>query len=41
VLTSEEHVLAFVQQFDDLIRAATVQPPEVPRLLRRLRTEIA
>jgi transcriptional regulator with XRE-family HTH domain len=41
VLTSEEHVLAFVRQFDDLIRAATVQPPDVPRLLRRLRAELA
>lgn len=40
VLTSERHVLAFIEQFDDLLRAATVQPPEVPGLLRRLRAEI-
>jgi transcriptional regulator with XRE-family HTH domain len=40
VLTSQEHVLSFVRQFDDLIRAATVQPPDVPRLLRRLRAEL-
>lgn len=41
VLTSRSHVLAFVEQFDDLIRAATVQPPDVPAVLRRLRSEIA
>lgn len=41
VLSSRNHVLAFVEQFDDLIRAATVQPPDVPAVLRRLRAEIA
>jgi len=41
VLSSNSHVLAFVEQFDDLIRAATVQPPDVPAVLRRLRSEIA
>ena len=41
VLTGEQHVLTFVAHFDDLIRAAVVQPPDVPRLLRRLRNELA
>ena len=40
VLNSEQHVLEFVDQFDDLIRAAVVQPPDVPDLLRNLRTEL-
>ncbi len=41
VLTNQDHVIAFVEQFDDLVRAATVQPPDIPRLLRRLRAELA
>ena len=41
VLSSRSHVLSFVEQFDDLIRAATIQPPDVPKVLRRLRAEIA
>lgn len=40
VVTGDDHVLAFVEQFDDLVRAAVVHPPEVPRLLRRLRAEL-
>lgn len=36
VFTSEEHVLAMAQHFDALIRSATVQPPELPALCRRL-----
>ena len=40
VLNSQDHVLEFMAQFDDLIRAAVVQPPEVPDVLRRLRAEI-
>ena len=36
VFTSDEHVMAMAQHFDALIRAATVQPPEVPNLCRRL-----
>lgn len=36
VFTSEEHVLAMAQHFDALIRSATVQPPDVPALCRRL-----
>lgn len=36
VFTSEEHVLAMAQHFDALIRSATVQPPEIPALCRRL-----
>jgi transcriptional regulator with XRE-family HTH domain len=41
VLSSRSHVLTFVEHFDDLIRAATIQPPDVPAVLRRLRAEIA
>lgn len=41
VLNNRGHVLTFVRHFDDLIRAAVVQPPEMPRLLRKLRAEIA
>ena len=41
VLNNRGHVMTFVKHFDDLIRAAVVQPPEIPRLLRRLRAEIA
>ena len=40
VLSSREHVLALVEQFDDLVRVAVVQAPDVPRLLRRLRGEL-
>lgn len=40
VLNSEHHVLEFVNQFDGLIRAAVVQPPDVPDLLRNLRAEL-
>jgi transcriptional regulator with XRE-family HTH domain len=41
VLTNENHVVSFVEQFDDLVRSAVVQPPDVPGLLRRLRAEVA
>jgi transcriptional regulator with XRE-family HTH domain len=41
VLTGREHVLALIEQFDDLVRAAVIQPPDVPRLLRRLRAELS
>lgn len=41
VLNSAAHVLEFVDQFDGLIRAAVVQPPDVPDLLRNLRDEVA
>ena len=37
VLTSTEHVRTLTKQFDDLIRAAVVQPPEVPEFLRQQR----
>ncbi len=33
--------MSFVEQFDDLVRAASTQPPDVPQLLRRLRAEVA
>ena len=40
VLNNRRHVMTFVKHFDDLIRAAVVQPPDMPRLLHRLRSEI-
>ncbi len=40
VLNNRVHVTTFVKHFDDLVRAAIVQPPHIPRLLRRLRSEI-
>jgi transcriptional regulator with XRE-family HTH domain len=40
VLNNRNHVTAFVRHFDDLVRAAVVQPPDMPRLLRKLRSEI-
>lgn len=40
VLNSGSHVLQFIDQFDDLIRAAVVQPPDVADLLRGLRDEV-
>ncbi len=36
VFTSDEHVMAMAQHFDALLRTATVQPPDVPALCRRL-----
>ncbi|MGH9135442.1 MAG: helix-turn-helix domain-containing protein [Acidimicrobiales bacterium] len=41
VLNAPEQVRALVRNFDDLIRSAVVQPPDVTQLLRRLRDEIA
>ena len=40
VLNNRRHVMTFVKHFDDLIRVAVVQPPDMPRLLHRLRSEI-
>ncbi|MYB03073.1 MAG: helix-turn-helix domain-containing protein [Acidimicrobiaceae bacterium] len=40
VLNNRRHVTTFVKHFDDLIRVAVVQPPDMPRLLRKLRSEI-
>ena len=40
VLNNRRHVTTFVKHFDDLIRAAVVQPPEIPGLLHKLRSEI-
>ncbi len=37
VLTSAEHIRLLIHDFDELIRAATVQPPDVSRYLGRLR----
>jgi transcriptional regulator with XRE-family HTH domain len=36
VFNSTEHVRVLTRHFDDLIRVATVQPPDVPDLLRRM-----
>lgn len=38
VLTSAEHVQTFTEHFDDLIRGAVVQPPDVPDFLDGLVT---
>lgn len=40
VLNAPEQVRALVRNFDDLIRSAVVQPPDVPEFLRRLRAEV-
>ena len=40
VFTSDEHVMALSQHFDNLIRAATIQPPEIPALCRRLLAQV-
>jgi len=40
VLNNRNHVTTFVKHFDDLIRSSVVQPPGVPNLLRKLRSEI-
>lgn len=37
VLTSAEHVRTLTAQFDDLIRGAVVQPPDIPAFLREQR----
>ena len=36
VFTTDEHVQAMSQNFDALIRAATVQPPDIPKFCRQL-----
>ena len=41
VSTSQEHVRVFTGHFDNLIRAAVMQPPEVIAYLRRLLAEIS
>ena len=41
VFTTTDHIRVLTRHFDDLIRAAVAQPPEVPDLLRRLRDEAA
>ena len=38
VLTATEHINALTAHFDDLIRAAVVQPNEIPAFLKELRT---
>jgi hypothetical protein len=40
VFTGTEHIRVLTQHFDDLIRAAIMQPPEVAGLLRRLLREL-
>ena len=40
VFNSTEHIRALSQHFDNLIRGAIVQPPEVPQLLKRLLKEL-
>ncbi len=40
VFNSTEHIRALTQHFDDLIRGAVVQPPDVAKLLKGLLAEI-
>ena len=40
VFNSTEHIRALTQHFDNLIRSAIVQPPDVPQLLKRLLQEL-
>ncbi len=40
VFNSTEHIRALTQHFDNLIRGAIVQPPDVPRVLQRLLKEL-
>ncbi len=40
VFNTNEHIRVLTRHFDDLIRAAIVQPPDVGGLLRRLRDEL-
>jgi transcriptional regulator with XRE-family HTH domain len=40
VFNATEHIRIMMRHFDDLIRAAVVQPNEVPGFLKNLRTEI-
>lgn len=41
VLSSAEHVRELTRHFDDHIRAATVQPPDIPGYIKGLRDELA
>ncbi len=40
VFNSTEHIQTLTRHFDDLIRAAVVQPPDVIAVLRRLLREL-
>jgi hypothetical protein len=40
VFNSTEHIRVLTEHFDNLIRAAIVQPPKVSALLRRLLAEL-
>jgi transcriptional regulator with XRE-family HTH domain len=40
VFNSTEHIRALTQHFDNLIRGAIVQPPDVPQVLKRLLKEL-
>jgi hypothetical protein len=41
VFSSNEHIRVLTRRFDDLVRAAVVQPPEVPRFAATLRAELS
>ena len=41
VFGTTEHIRALTEQFDDLIRGAVVQPPDVPNLLRDLAARLS
>ncbi len=40
VFNSTEHIRALTQHFDNLIRGAIVQPPDVPQVMKRLLQEL-
>ena len=40
VFNTTEHIRVLTRHFDGLIRAAVVQPPDVPAFLRSLLTEL-
>lgn len=40
VINATGHIRALAEHFDDLIRSAVVQPPDVPDLLRALKREV-
>jgi transcriptional regulator with XRE-family HTH domain len=40
VVNATAHIRALAENFDDLIRSAIVQPPEIPALLRRLKGQV-
>ena len=40
VFNTTEHIRLLIRHFDELIRAAVVQPPDVPAMVQRLFDEL-